>query len=1263
MSATSSSASSTTSSSLDPLGGKAGAAQTTSNQSIKTFAASLSTAAVIFGVQIAIFLILSGNWKLARFNKKATETHTEQQSLFHKIYYYKTAFVPKRKRIAAPTTAIESFKNVFTISDRELIRIAGVDGYLFLQYLQMLLRIFIPMAIVILPILLPLNRIGDVPGVTGLDAFAWPNVGVQWKQKRLWAHTSLAVCVVCWVCYNFYLALRKFVRLRQTILTMPEHRIRASATTILVQSIPRKWLTVAALDALYDVFPGGIKDIWINRDYDELMEKINKRTNVARALEMAEVNLIIECTNKHRKMEEKREKKAGKKSKKDKKAAEAARSSVIAQETHEQGMTVNNPHQIEQTLQAVLKEDSSSSSSSSSSSRSSSPNRRRKLLPIPIVGQGIQAMGDGFRDVGKFGNKMVGGLKGAFVKHDRNHSQAHTDGSLDRPQTPTDSEVRGTSSDTYTALNDASKEKHETEEISPDASPISIDEKKRPKTAESTVGPLQPLKALKNSRMNPVRRLSDFASPQPYRVEGDEFPLEAKTDEPIKYNYSGVYDDSFVEDDEYALWRKYIKPKDRETMRIPIFDWTWWPSIPLIGKKVDTIYYCRQELARLNHEIALDQGDLDRFPLMNSAFIQFNHQVAAHMACQSLSHHIPRQMDPRTVEVNPNDILWDNLTMSWWMRYARMFFVIALIVALIILWGIPVSFTGALSQIRDLTDNLAWLAWLNKLPTWLISFIQGVLPPLFLAILFALLPIVLRFLAELTGTTTTGERELLVQNFYFAFVFIQLFLVVSISTGILSTLDQILHDPVSIPQTLAQNLPKSANYFFSYMILQALSISSGTLLQVGAVLLLLISRFLDTTPRQKVSRVLSRPGINWGNMIPVYTNFGAIGIIYSVVSPLIMIMMLITFSLFWLTYRYQMIYVSYARAETNGLIFPKAINQLFTGMYFLELCLIGLLFLQRDSKGDAACFPQAIVMMATLVLTVLFQFLLNRAFGPLFTYLPITFEDEAVQRDEEFQRAQASRWQPKDDEEHASLVAQSLNAELENREKVEWSESHRLEEEDRRISQAHHTNSYELNQLDSSRTLDSRTRESRTRDSAHHGSDSPERVRKGAKWADRSRSHSYQSGKRPSSQSNTPKHHNHRKHHNPLEALDAVTNILKTGMDDAARPIRDLEAQASQMLPSANLFDDIDDQLEDIEPEARQKLIKRSFQHPATRAIQPAIWIPHDDLGIAKDEIERTAKFSQKIWITSVNARVDDSGLVMYRGLPPDRDPFENIEV
>ncbi|CBX98851.1 hypothetical protein IAQ61_007531 [Plenodomus lingam] len=1240
----------------------AGAAQDRENQSIENFAASLSTAAIIFGVQITVFLILSGNWKLHKTKKSAekdilqNEKSAERQGLFHKIYYYKTAFVPQAKRIAAPVTAIESFKNVFTIGDRELIRIAGVDGYLFIQYLQLLLRIFIPMAILILPILLPINHIGDVAGVAGLDMFAWPNVGVPEKVHRLWAHLVLAVLVVCWVCFNFYLSLRQFVRMRQTVLTMPEHRMRASATTILVQSIPKKWLTVPALDALYDVFPGGIRDIWINRNFDDLAEKVAQRTKIARALEVAETNLIINCTKEHKKREEKAAKQAGKKkmSKKERKEEEARQDHVANQQTYDSGTDAGNPHEIEAQLQQVLEE--SSASTSSSSSRSSSPSRKKQHFPVPFLGEGIHAVGEGFRDVGqgvdRLNKKMLGGVRGVFAgKQQKGHTHAQDgnapaqlDGIDDHVDSPisVDYPHRGASSDTQAPL---AKEKYGSEGT--DSAPNSPKAMVAPATKEEAEE-AHP----KKSKFKYWQKLkdvysgaADFASPNPFRQEGEVLPMELKDSEKqnIKYNLAGLYDDAFAEDDETALWRQYLKPKDRETMRIPLFDKSWWPSLPFIGKKVDTIYYCRKELARLNVEIADDQAHPERFPLMNSAFIQFNHQVAAHMACQSVSHHIPRQMAPRTVEVNPAYVLWDNLSMKWWERYLRMFAVIVIIVALVIFWGIPVSFTGALSQVQTLTEQLPWLAWINKLPEWLISFIQGVLPPLFLAILFAVLPITLRFLAGMTGTTTSGERELLVQNFYFAFVFVQLFLVVSISTGITTAIEDLVNDPISVPATLAKNLPKAANYFFSYMILQSLSISSGTLLQIGAVAVIVFLRFMDTTAREKVSRVLSRPGINWGTMIPVYTNFGAIGIIYSVVSPLILIMMLITFCLFWFTYRYQMIYVSYAKAETNGLIFPKAVNQLFTGLYFLELCLIGLFFLQRDTRNEAACFPQAIIMIIILGFTVLYQFVLNRAFGPLFTYLPITFEDEAVLRDAEFQRAQASRWEKgeNEDDEHAPLTSSEENAKrtAEERELAHLSEMNRLEARDQREA-PYGPDSYELNTMDSNQAILNSSSQSRPK----------------SNWAEKSQT----SLQKPRSRSRS--HHNTRKTsaHAPKDPLALLTTTLRKGLDTAARPLHDTEAA---VLPASNLFDGIDDELADIEPSARQKLIKRSFQHPATRAIQPAVWIPHDELGVAKDEIERTGRYTKKVWITSVGARLGADGKVVFRGLPPDRDPFENIEV
>lgn len=1258
-----------------------------SNMSLKNFLASLSTAAVIFGIQFVAFLILSGNWRFRNSSRTKDLAQSRSWSVFHRIYYYKTSYVSKRKQVEEPSSAHQSFKNVFTFNGTKLIRIAGVDGYLFLRYLQLLLKIFIPMAIVILPILLPINRAGNVSGVSGMDSFGWANVGVPKKANRLWAHLILALVVIAWSCYQFYRELRKFVRLRQTVLTQPEHRIRASATTILVQSIPWKWLTVPALDALYDVFPGGLREIWINRNYDDLQQKVDLRTKVARQLENAETDLIIKCNRKHKEMQQKLDKKAGiKKSKKERKHDDVMHDQNLGQTTDDPGLTSGNPHEIEHTLQEILNEPESAAAS-----RSASPDsgHKRSKIPIPLVGQGLQAVSHGIgavgHGVGKLGQKVVGGFKGAFGKDENENSapipeqyQNHlTDRTNDREPQQLSEKEYGTVPQGFIAssLNDSEFEHrgHSTEDHAP--LQVSTHDQEKCEDGEATSHPLSPeqspvsapmkkghLKALRGARINPLRRRSDFTSPQPFQAEGDEFPLTTATAnlEPV-YDYSTVYNEESPEDDESAVWRRYIKPSDRDTMRLPLFNKSWWPSIPLIGKKVDTIYYCRKELARLNHEIQEDQSHPERYPLMNSAFIQFNHQVAAHMACQSLSHHIPRQMTPRTVEVNPNYVLWDNLSIKWWERYLRTGSVALTITALVICWGFPVSFAGLVSNLSYLTGLIHWLDWINKLPLWVVNFIQGVLPPLFIALMFLLLPVILRSLAGFSGVTTAGERELRVQNFYFAFVFVQLFLVVSLSAGVTRTIQAVVDNPLSIAETLARNLPGASNTFFSYLILQPLSISSGTLLQLGNVLMLLLSRFLDTTARQKVSRILGSPGIFWGTLIPMYTNFGAIGLIYSIISPLILLFMILTFSLLWFTYRYQMIYVSLPTAETNGLIFPKAINQLFTGLYFMELCLIGLFFLVRDEHNKIATLPQAIIMIVAFAGTIMFQILVNNAFGPLYTYLPITFEDEAVRRDEEFQRAQASRWGRKggEEEDEDDCSQHSLNEVLEQRKEQEVRESKILEEQDLQdLKNNHKSGGAEMRNLEARRGSENRL------DVPQASDEEPQagRSRKlRASWADRSgtrsRSHSHADAELTSDSQSRSQSHEKRLH---SKTFTTLTSRIRSGLDNTTRPIRDIEAQ---ITPETYLFTDTQDALEDIEPEARHKIIKRAFQHPATRAIQPAVWIPHDEIGLTADEIQRTSRYTNNIWITSKNARLDAKCHVMFKGLPPDWDPFDNMDI
>jgi hypothetical protein len=74
-----------------------------------------------------------------------------------------------------------------------------------------------------------------------------------------------------------------------------------------------------------------------------------------------------------------------------------------------------------------------------------------------------------------------------------------------------------------------------------------------------------------------------------------------------------------------AEWTKYLTPKQRATMRIPKEGHPTAAKIPLISRffktKVDTIYYCRRMLARLNVEIEIEARAPEAFKQNLSAFV------------------------------------------------------------------------------------------------------------------------------------------------------------------------------------------------------------------------------------------------------------------------------------------------------------------------------------------------------------------------------------------------------------------------------------------------------------------------------------------------------------------------------------------------------------------------------------------------------------------------------------------------------------------
>ncbi|KAM0714549.1 hypothetical protein Q7P37_009845 [Cladosporium fusiforme] len=393
-------------------------------------------------------------------------------------------------------------------------------------------------------------------------------------------------------------------------------------------------------------------------------------------------------------------------------------------------------------------------------------------------------------------------------------------------------------------------------------------------------------------------------------------------------------------------------------------------------------------------EVAMLQEDAKACAPTGSAFVQFNRRVAAHLACQSVIHGAAHRMTPRMLDVDPEDVVWANLALDWRQRWVRACIGLAISASVIVLYAAPVALTSLLGNLDMLASRVDWLSWLLEWPDVVKSFVQGVLPPALLQLLLLLVPVIYRGLVHFQGAPTGTAREVRVQNWHFVFLFVQVFLVVSISGGLINFLSGAADNPKSVPAELARSLPRAANYFMSYVLIKALTGSAGALLQPYTLLVHAVSPIVDISPRQIWQRQEKLSRVEWARLFPPLTNIAVIGIAFSVIAPLVVAFVSFAFTLYWLVHRYNVLYVYQYESDSGGRFFVAAINQLFAGLYVMEICLTGVFLLATGPDDNSFCIPQGLAMVAVLALTVAYQSFLNRTYRSLMLYLPLMEEGQ-----------------------------------------------------------------------------------------------------------------------------------------------------------------------------------------------------------------------------------------------------------------------------
>ncbi|TPX53030.1 hypothetical protein PhCBS80983_g06377 [Powellomyces hirtus] len=370
----------------------------------------------------------------------------------------------------------------------------------------------------------------------------------------------------------------------------------------------------------------------------------------------------------------------------------------------------------------------------------------------------------------------------------------------------------------------------------------------------------------------------------------------------------------------------------------------------VFGEKRDTIAHNLKEMSKLEEKLHTERSKVYEGlgHAESAAFIIFADLFSPHVAALANIHGSPGIMLDKQAVVEPADVIWDNLDMKLYNRMIRGFITTVALTALIIFWGVLTAGLSAIASLEKLIELVSFLKFLDGLPSKVKGIIQGLLPTIAVAILFSLLPGILRFFSTFSGVMTKTAREKsLIQQYYF-FLLFNVFFVITISGSIFRTLNDIKEDPEKALTILSNSVPGVCTFYINYITLLALQSPAGELLQIGALIVKPLKlKFLAGTPRA-IWRTSQPPVFEPGVPFAAHSFVASIGIIYMTVAPLVTITCAFYFGLWQVAYAYKIQYCYATRSQTGGFFMHIAAKQLFVALYIHELVMVGM-FLAKEA--------------------------------------------------------------------------------------------------------------------------------------------------------------------------------------------------------------------------------------------------------------------------------------------------------------------------
>mmetsp|Transcript_66898 Transcript_66898/g.116407 ORF Transcript_66898/g.116407 Transcript_66898/m.116407 type:complete len:878 (+) Transcript_66898:128-2761(+) len=302
---------------------------------------------------------------------------------------------------------------------------------------------------------------------------------------------------------------------------------------------------------------------------------------------------------------------------------------------------------------------------------------------------------------------------------------------------------------------------------------------------------------------------------------------------------------------------------------------------------------------------------------------------------------------------DPSDIkyedfmVWERNRATW--QIAGYFFI-----ALLFFGFLPlVVFMQSLSNMNQYKNNIPAFAYICDQYPLVETLIQGVLSSLGLNFVNGFIPTILLMIFQSCFTLRAHAwAQATLQVWYFWFQIIYIILVTAIGKGLFETVWMCLHEPMGVPQLLANTLPSSTHFYLNFLSIRwgAHFLDLTRFVQVSKFVAFHVI-YKDAEKARELSEPEDQDFYGSGSRSARSTISLLIPIIYGPLCPLILLVSLVDLILCRHTKGYLINFAETRKPDLGGVFWVQMMRQVFFGLFIYVILMFGVLHNRGPNLG------------------------------------------------------------------------------------------------------------------------------------------------------------------------------------------------------------------------------------------------------------------------------------------------------------------------